>query len=66
MRLIDADKLKDKFDIKGVYSAGTIWDEINDTPTVYDVDKVVKELLDGDIGVIETEKAIAIVKGGLE
>ena len=48
MKLIDADVLIDRFEMRGDSDLGwhlyEVIDEINDTPTAYDVDEVVREL----------------------
>lgn len=83
MRLIDADKLIEELTIKTVSKdahiisiANAVVNLVNNQPTAYDIDKVVRELrrvsgngyrdIDGDYvpPMIETEKAIEIVKQG--
>lgn len=85
MRLIDADVLKERWTIASPEpyntDAAEVLDSIDETPTAYDIDKVVEQLeglkdTEQDDSVAEfistriwnkaISKAIAIVKGGAE
>lgn len=73
-RLIEAGKILDNLSgmLKNMDDYDAVKKVINDMPTAYDVDAVVKQLEDysdadeaeGTIPVIELTKAIEIVKGG--
>jgi hypothetical protein len=76
MRLIDADSLKGLFD-PGTWQGDMLIKAIDNVPTAFDVDKVVEQLKeyeryvydavsDEDNYVIDTEKAIEIVKGAVK
>jgi hypothetical protein len=76
MRLIDADSLKGLFD-PGTWQGDMLIKAIDNVPTAFDVDKVVERLKeceryvydavsDEDNYVIDTEKAIEIVKGAVK
>lgn len=77
MRLIDADALKERWTIASPEpyntDAAEVLDSIDDTPTAYDIDKVVEQLKDHAIefeafGIcsdyVELTHAIEILKGG--
>lgn len=76
MRLIDADELMTVTDVRedGTEVTYVPYSEIEDAPTAYDPDKVMKQLEDysnadeaerlGTIPVIELDDALKIVKGG--
>ena len=75
MRLIDADELKKK-----LWSPTETWvtenivteEEIDETSTAYDIDKIVEQLEEnyscdvGNLKMISLDKTIEIVKGGAE
>ena len=75
MRLIDADELKKKlWSPTETYITENIVteEEIDETSTAYDIDKVVEQLEEnyscdvGNLKMISLDKAIEIVKGGAE
>ena len=66
-RLIDADKFKGKVIASHTGSGVIKLIAIDEVPTAYDQDKVVKQIKELSIrefGEIKTEDVIAIVKGG--
>ncbi len=66
-RLIDADKFKGKVIASHTGSGVIKLIAIDEVPTAYDPDKVVKQIKELSIrerGEIKTEDVIAIVKGG--